>query len=771
MEVNNSLPTDAILKGSSYSYRIERTLGQGSFGITYLASVKMSGALGTIDANIKVAIKEFFMYKFNGRTGTNVTSGSNGGIYDNYKRKFIREAQNLSKLQHPNIIKVIESFEANNTVYYVMEYIDGGSLDDYILKEDGLKEDEAKMIALQIGSALSYMHSRGMLHLDLKPSNIMRKKSGEIVLIDFGLSKQYTDNGEPESSTSLGLGTPGYAPIEQANYREGNGFPVTMDVYALGATLFKMLTGVRPPEASDILNDGFPFYELQDKNVSDSLSACVAKAMASLKKDRYQSITAFTDSLDNDEETTIDIEEADKNKYSHSDIVKEFHVLPNTSSVTIDYCPKTPFNKGCFNASINSNSVNIWTGGDTSISFPIDKNKYRQFLSDLQDLNLPIKNDETYNPDVFSEDPEKLTISLFDSRGKRYAKYWMGGWKNELGNIAGDIRILYNTIIRITPHLQDFLFRMYEKDYKIRYPDSFSHIPAIIRDSKANPNLQFELFGLSDVGLSKSENEDCFGWADTPNGYVMVVCDGSYSNPMGSVEHVGHVASLVAVQSIVDFFQSDSTKSPKDTIIKSIENARNLLLTKSKERMADLKSTCAIILLNNNKIYWGTVGNSRIYYFSAKNGLIQLTKDQSYVQSLVDVGEITPEEIYLHPYKDKDINLVGGNMRMPYISKEPILPSNDDVILLCSDGLPNALSSKEIARIMASENSSLEGKVRLLKEQALRNQAWKNNDNDNITIAAIRFDQANLNEKQKDNTTNNHFMNLLKKVKLTKIWH
>lgn len=117
---SKSLQTGFLLKGNSYNYKIERVLGQGSFGITYLASVKMEGALGSIDVNIKVAIKEFFMRDINGRSDATVTSGSKSGIYDDYRRKFAREALNLSKLQHPNIIKVIEAFEANNTIYYVM---------------------------------------------------------------------------------------------------------------------------------------------------------------------------------------------------------------------------------------------------------------------------------------------------------------------------------------------------------------------------------------------------------------------------------------------------------------------------------------------------------------------------------------------------------------------------------------------------------------------------------------------------------------------------
>jgi len=284
---NNSLTKGTILKGSSYSYEIVKTLGQGAFGITYLASVKMAGALGTIDANIKVAIKEFFMKEINGREGTTVTSGSKDGLFEDYRRRFVREAKNLSKLRHPNIVNVLEAFEANNTCYYVMEYMNGGSLDDMIVKHHGLSEEETVKYSLQIASALAFMHSNKMLHLDLKPKNIMMNNDNA-VLIDFGLSKQYDRNGEPESSTTVGAGTPGYAPIEQVNYQDGNGFPVTMDIYALGATMFKMLTGERPPIASDILNDGFPSQLLKEK--SQELAAVVEKAMQPMKKQRLQTV-------------------------------------------------------------------------------------------------------------------------------------------------------------------------------------------------------------------------------------------------------------------------------------------------------------------------------------------------------------------------------------------------------------------------------------------------------------------------------------------------
>ena len=308
----NTLQEGTVLHGKSREYKIEKVLGQGSFGITYLATTKVQvqESLGSLQAEMKVAVKEFFMKDLNGREGTRVTSVSSGGkegLCEKYKAKFIKESQNLSKLQHPGIVKVLESFEANGTAYYVMEYCEGGSLEERIKSHGGLGEDEAKRLAGKIGDALSYMHSRGMLHLDLKPGNIMLRVDGTPVVIDFGLSKQYTADGKAESSTTVGLGTPGYAPIEQAKYREGSKtFPVTMDVYAFGATVFKMLTGNTPPEASDILNDGFPAYELQDKNVSITTIRAIKKAMESKVSDRCQSVAEFIQLLDEKDGTVVD---------------------------------------------------------------------------------------------------------------------------------------------------------------------------------------------------------------------------------------------------------------------------------------------------------------------------------------------------------------------------------------------------------------------------------------------------------------------------------
>lgn len=317
-----SLAIGTILHGEAYDYKIMDVLGQGTFGITYKAKVEMKGALGRLDSNMYVAVKEFFMKEVNGRENSSVTSGStsNGGLFYYYRDKFEREARNLSTLSHPNIVKVLEAFHANGTTYYSMEYIDGISLDKKIAQspQGRMPLTEAIETLKQIGAAIAFMHSRNMLHLDVKPGNVMMRKDSTAVLIDFGLSKQYTSDGEPESSTKVGAGTPGYAPIEQASYHEGKGFPTMMDVYALGGTLFKMLTGQRPPEASEILNEGFPTDSLRQLFIPDNIVNSISRAMAPLKKDRWQTVDEFVKHLDEHGEHTIYEDTSSENARSES---------------------------------------------------------------------------------------------------------------------------------------------------------------------------------------------------------------------------------------------------------------------------------------------------------------------------------------------------------------------------------------------------------------------------------------------------------------------
>ena len=292
---STQLHPGTVIHGTHNDYRIERVLGQGSFGITYVANVRLKGRLGAIESTATVAIKEFFLRDVSSRNGLRVFSVSDSTLCSDYRRDFLREAQNLSRLDNDHIVKVLETIEENDTVYYVMEYLSGGNLDQHILSHGKLSCREALDIAIQIGEALKCMHAQHMLHLDLKPLNVMRGEDGHIVLIDFGLSKCFGADGQPESSTRIGQGTTGYAPIEQHSFKKADGFMPTLDIYALGATLFKMLTGSVPPEASVVLNEGLPVDELSSAGVPPAVIALVERAMQPLRRMRHQTVGEFVD--------------------------------------------------------------------------------------------------------------------------------------------------------------------------------------------------------------------------------------------------------------------------------------------------------------------------------------------------------------------------------------------------------------------------------------------------------------------------------------------
>lgn len=329
------LTQGTLLHGDTY--KIEKVLGQGSFGITYLAEHTNLGK--------KVAIKEFFMKELNSRgEDGSITGMSDGSLSQNYCLKFQKEAVNLSHLDHPNIVRVTDSFSDNGTFYYVMEYIYGQNLNDYV-KRHNISEEEAVDIIKSVADALIYMHEeKHMLHLDLKPSNIMRRSKGHIFLIDFGLSKHFSDDGQPETSTTIGLGTTGYAPIEQANKSRNGEFRPTIDVYALGATLYKLLTRETPPPASDLVSDDELLEnKLREKGVSDNLIKVVTEAMCPNVKKRTQSVREFRDALTGCSVQTIKPEAAPTKASEEETVVvnKKKKSTNNEETIVADKVTKT----------------------------------------------------------------------------------------------------------------------------------------------------------------------------------------------------------------------------------------------------------------------------------------------------------------------------------------------------------------------------------------------------------------------------------------------
>lgn len=280
------LDSNSVLQNGKYT--IKRVLGQGGFGITYEAI--QSGL------NRKVAIKEFFMNGYCVRNNVThqvlASTDSNHKIVDIYRQKFLKEARIIASLNHPNIIKIYDVFLENGTVYYAMQYISRGLLDS--INNDWPKLELFKHIEkyiCDIAAALKYLHSRvePLNHLDVKPNNILIDEDNRAVLIDFGISKVYDIWGEQLSGTPPGLSY-GYSPIEQYSVEGISSFSPAVDIYALGATLYRLATGSMPPDALYVLRNGLPKIP---NDVPSNICNAIIKSMQPISEDRPQNIDFF----------------------------------------------------------------------------------------------------------------------------------------------------------------------------------------------------------------------------------------------------------------------------------------------------------------------------------------------------------------------------------------------------------------------------------------------------------------------------------------------
>lgn len=268
-------------------YVIQEVLGQGGFGITYLGIDKLYGN--------KVAIKEYYPQKIAMRKAqyedvVTVTSIEEKNNYDKGKKRFLDEAQVMARFnKNEGIVKILDFFEANNTAYIVMEYLEGITLKQYLGKYGVLQFRKLIEMMLPLLEALIEIHSQGLIHRDISPDNIMVQHNGKLKLMDFGAARDYTESGNKSLTVIL---KSGYAPPEQYQTHGVQG-PWT-DIYALCATIYKCLTGITPPDAiARVMDDKFKEPDQLDGKLSPDIKKILWKGMNIFPEERYQDIGEF----------------------------------------------------------------------------------------------------------------------------------------------------------------------------------------------------------------------------------------------------------------------------------------------------------------------------------------------------------------------------------------------------------------------------------------------------------------------------------------------
>lgn len=268
-------------------YTIEGVIGSGGFGITYFARHNVLGN--------QYAVKEFFIHSFCTRYPQRKTvsfQGVDNATYDKYRQKFIEEAQTLASLTHPNIVRVEEVFQENNTAYIVMPRLQGPTLQEMVDKRGWLQYEEAVNYIAQLSEAVGYIHKKNILHRDIKPDNVVIQPNNIAILIDFGSAKEFIHNQTQAGSIIV---TDGYAPPEQYLQRGRKG-PFS-DIYSLGATFYFALTGEKPMHAAGRTVEEMPIPKKYNLSIPEEANRVIMKAMRIKHDTRYSCIEDFMNDL------------------------------------------------------------------------------------------------------------------------------------------------------------------------------------------------------------------------------------------------------------------------------------------------------------------------------------------------------------------------------------------------------------------------------------------------------------------------------------------
>ena len=299
----HQLPVGAVLAGR---YRVGCCIGEGGFGITY------AGWDETLD--MKVAVKEYYpagsVNRYNTQSlSVEATGAESGAFFERGKKRFLDEARTLAKFAYsPNIVGVRDCFFENNTAYIVMEFLEGESLSQYLREHGPMPFAQALALLDPVMAALEGIHAKGLIHRDISPSNLMLLDGGGVKLLDFGTARDASPVGERSLSVVL---KPGYAPEEQYTTRGAQG--PWSDVYAMSATLYRMITGQTPENALNRMpSDPLPAPSALGADIAPAQERALLHGMAIHASSRIQSMAELRAALRDGEAAPMSAPEDDE---------------------------------------------------------------------------------------------------------------------------------------------------------------------------------------------------------------------------------------------------------------------------------------------------------------------------------------------------------------------------------------------------------------------------------------------------------------------------